>query len=303
MIRIERLWLLAGSVLLGVAFVGAVAAQEPAALPRKVDSKRGLENLLQVSGRIYSGGEPHGEAAFEAIAAMGVKTVISVDGARPDIEAARKHGLRYVHIPIGYDGVEDSAGRSLTRAARELKGPIYVHCHHGKHRGPAAAAVLCRADDGRGSDEALRILELAGTGKEYAGLWRDVAAYRLPAENAELPVLVEVAQVDSLTAAMAKIDRSFDNLKLCAAAGWKTPPDHPDIAPAQESTILRESLRESIRHLDPAAEEQMRTWLRQAEVQSGALERALLALQTDAAGAALKQLEMSCKQCHARYRQ
>jgi protein tyrosine phosphatase (PTP) superfamily phosphohydrolase (DUF442 family) len=296
------LWLLSGSVLV-VPFVATAAAQEPAALPRKVDSRRGLENLLQVSGRIYSGGEPHGEAAFEAIAGMGVKTVISVDGAQPDIEAARKHGLRYVHIPIGYDGVEDSAGRSLTRAARELKGPIYVHCHHGKHRGPAAAAVLCRADDGRGSDEALRILELAGTGKEYAGLWRDVAAYRLPAENAELPVLVEVAQVDSLTAAMAKIDRSFDNLKLCAAAGWKTPPDHPDIAPAQESTILRESLRESIRHLDPAAEEQMRTWLRQAEEQSGALERALLALQTDAAGAALKQLEMSCKQCHARYRQ
>ena len=33
------------------------------------------------------------------------------------------------------------ASRHLARAARTLPGPIFVHCHHGMHRGPAAAAV------------------------------------------------------------------------------------------------------------------------------------------------------------------
>ena len=42
-----------------------------------------LHNLLAVSPRIYSGGEPDGDAAFEALRKLGVKTIVSVDGARP----------------------------------------------------------------------------------------------------------------------------------------------------------------------------------------------------------------------------
>ena len=70
-----------------------------------------------------------------------MQTVISVDGAKPDLEAARKHGLRYVHLPHGYDGVPAPRGDELAIALRTLEGPIYVHCHHGKHRSPAAAGV------------------------------------------------------------------------------------------------------------------------------------------------------------------
>jgi hypothetical protein len=33
------------------------------------------------------------------------QTIISVDGARPNVDAAKKEGLSYVHIPIGYNGV------------------------------------------------------------------------------------------------------------------------------------------------------------------------------------------------------
>ena len=34
---------------------------------------------------------------------VGYTTVLSVDGARPAVELAEKHGLRYVHIPIVED--------------------------------------------------------------------------------------------------------------------------------------------------------------------------------------------------------
>jgi hypothetical protein len=39
-----------------------------------------------------------------------VKTIVSVDGGKPDVETARKHGIRYVHLPIGYDATDCTAG-------------------------------------------------------------------------------------------------------------------------------------------------------------------------------------------------
>ena len=89
------------------------------------DDYPALQNLLQVSRRIFSGGEPNGDEAFASLARLGVRTVVSVDGVKPDVEATRKHGLRYVHIPIGYDGVEKKAGLSLARLVRDADGPFF----------------------------------------------------------------------------------------------------------------------------------------------------------------------------------
>src|SRR4051794_27773883 len=65
----------------------------------------GLPHAFRVSDRIYSGGSPDGEAGFAELERLGVKTIISVDGARPDVDAATRHGIRYVHLPVGYDGI------------------------------------------------------------------------------------------------------------------------------------------------------------------------------------------------------
>ena len=97
---------------------------------------RGIENTFRLSPRLYSGGDPHGVEALAALKELGVRTIISVDGATPDVETARKLGLRYVHLPIGYDGVPREQAVRLVQAVKTLPGPVYVHCHHGKHRGP-----------------------------------------------------------------------------------------------------------------------------------------------------------------------
>ena len=68
-------------------------------------AKPAIENIHPLTPQLISGGQPKGDAAFSQLAEMGVKTIVSVDGAKPDLELAKKHGLRYVHIPIGYDGV------------------------------------------------------------------------------------------------------------------------------------------------------------------------------------------------------
>jgi protein tyrosine phosphatase (PTP) superfamily phosphohydrolase (DUF442 family) len=263
-----------------------------------------LHDLLQISGRIYSGGEPKDDAAFAELARLGVRTVVSVDGARPRVDAAEKHGLRYVHIPIGYDGVSETAGKSLARLVRDAEGPFYVHCHHGVHRGPAAAAVACVADGNLDGKSALAILEKAGTSKGYAGLWRDVEGYTPPGADEELPELVSVAEVRSLVAAMAQIDRASDNLKLCQTADWQTPPDHPDVAPAQEALLLKEGFREMVRQLEQSGDydEQFLAWMKESEETAAALEGALQGGDTTATRQAFMSVQNQCKRCHADYR-
>lgn len=272
----------------------------------------GLHNVLRLTEGVYSGSEPHGEEGFASLAALGVKTVVSVDGAKPNVELARRHGLRYVHIPIGYDGVPEAAGLSLARVVKEAQadeaqadetlGPIYIHCHHGKHRGPAAAAVACIASGAATSESAIDILTRAGTSKDYAGLWRDVQAFTPPPDDAVLPELVEAAEVGSFAAAMAQLDRGFDNLKLCRAAKWNTPADHPDIVPAQEALLVREGLHEAGRHLADEYDQEFRAWLADAERAANDLEHSLRDGHAADAEALFISLEKSCKQCHAQHR-
>ncbi len=266
------------------------------------DSYPHLHNLLQLTRRIFLGGEPHGDLAFAELKRLGVKTVVSVDGATPHVDAAKKHGLDYVHIPIGYDGVGERAGLSLARLMRDREGPFYIHCHHGKHRGPAAAAVACVASGATDGTGALAILERAGTSKGYAGLWRDVQAYQPPAADRVLPELVEVAEVGSMAIAMVQIARAKDNLALSQQERWSVPVAHPDVAPAQEALLLREALHETGRNLSDDYDGTFKAHLSEAERIAVALEAALKEGQPETADAAFKTLLKSCRACHAEYR-
>jgi protein tyrosine phosphatase (PTP) superfamily phosphohydrolase (DUF442 family) len=281
---------------------GATAAPAtPYAPHRLTEDRPGLHNVIEVADGLLSGSEPEGAEGFASLAKLGVKTVISVDGARPAVDAAHEHGLRYIHIPIGYDGVPKPAVAALARAAREVEGRIYIHCHHGKHRGPAAAA--CVAARNVSGNDALKILEMAGTGREYPGLWRDVAACTAPSPDETSPELVEVAEVDSLTAAMAGVDRQWDNVKLCREAGWTTPPAHPDLTPAQAALLLREAFHEAKRTI-PADrfDGQFREWLADAESLASQIEQNLKSAKSAEAARRFDLLDQTCKRCHAKYR-
>lgn len=263
-----------------------------------------LNNLLRVSPTIYTGGQPTRNAAFAELARLGVRTVVSVDGAIPDVEAARNAGLRYVHIPIGYDGVSQSAGQSLTRLVRDAEGPFYIHCHHGQHRGPAAAAIACIAAQQLTGPRALAILDAAGTSKDYGGLWRDVAAFTPPAENQPLPPLVETAPLDTLAAGMAKADRAFENLRSLSARNWQDQEEHPDVTAVQEAILLREAFHEMVRRLQEANDHDPRfsDWMADAEAGAKLLETRIAAGNSAGAEGALTRLKDQCARCHDRYR-
>ena len=266
-----------------------------------------LHNTFAVTPRVYSGSVPEGEADFAALAQLGVKTVISVDGARPDIRAAKKHGLAYVHLPFGYDGIPTNRVADLALAMKNAAGPVYVHCHHGKHRGPAAVAMMCLAGEGWTTNQAEAWLRTAGTADEYAGLYRDVRGFVSPTAEflASRPPLMEVAKTSSVVEAMVAIDEHSDRLKAAQKTAWKEVPGLPDVRPSQEAALLWEHLRELGRHHDMAGRpEDYRKLLAESEAVAAALRDELKKPTPDPlrADEGLKKVGQSCTACHKKFR-
>ena len=283
----------------GLSRVDTNAVVQPIEIP-------GVHNAFRATERIYSGSQPEGDEAFAAIAKLGVKTLVSVDGTKPDVEAARKHGLRYVHLPIGYDGVPTNRVAELAKLTAEMGGPFFVHCHHGQHRGPAAVAVMCEASEGWTPNQAVTWLREAGTATDYSGLYRAAQEFRAPtkAQLAAVRELPEVARTSSLVEAMVAIDAHFDHLKESQKAGWKIPPGHADISPPHEATMLWEQFREIARTEDTAKRsDDYRIKLAEAEQIANSL-RKLLREPSDHAAidAAFKRAGQTCSACHQKYR-
>jgi protein tyrosine phosphatase (PTP) superfamily phosphohydrolase (DUF442 family) len=268
-----------------------------------------LPNAYRIHAKVISGGQPVGEKAFKELADLGVKTVISVDGAKPDLAAAKKHGLRYVHLPHGYDGVPEERVAELAKAVRDLPGPIYIHCHHGKHRSPSASAVACVAAGLIDAGSAERILKTAGTSDGYRGLYASARnAKRLDDKlldelKAEFP---ETAKLPPMAEAMVALEHTHDHMKAIATAGWKPLPSHPDLVPAHESLLLREHFTEMLR-MDSVAKEPAayREMLKKSESAARDLEEALkdsIKPSVTKAKAALAEINRNCAACHKQFR-
>ena len=269
-----------------------------------------IPNYVKLSEHLIRGAQPEGDAAFAALAKAGIKSIVTVDGSRPDVELAKKHGIRYVHIPIGYDGIPADTALELARTFELLApaGPIFVHCHHGKHRGPAGCEIGRIVLDGISPADAEKELAAAGCDPKYKGLYASVLAFRKPSE-AELAKVAapmpEVAPMPPLTGTMVQIDQTWDRLKLVRMAKWASPADHPDVDPPHEATILAEHFRELARRPDVQARpEEFQKNLKESEAAAWALSTALEKGKTDpaAASAAFDRSVASCTACHKVYR-
>jgi len=274
--------------------------------PQKLAASH-LPNAFQIHPKVISGGLPDGDAAFRELADLGVKTIISVDGATPDVETAKKYGLRYVHLPHGYDGIPEQRATELAKAVHDLPGPIYIHCHHGKHRSPAAAAVACVAAGLIDRTNAELVLRTAGTSENYRGLYQSARSARrldeqlLATLKADFP---ETAAIPPLAEAMIAVEHTHDHLKQIAAASWKAPPEHPDVDPAHEALLLREHFTELLRletvQKDPV---EFQRYLKDSEAAAQELENQLRAsAATDAKAKTFAAISQACTACHQRFR-
>ena|GEM_PF-305402 len=273
----------------------------------------GLHNVFAVGANVFSGSSPEGEGSFASLKKLGVKTILSVDGAKPDVETARKHGMRYVHLPHGYDGISTNLQLQLAKASETLAGPIYVHCHHGRHRGPTAAAVICQANSGWTAAEAEAWLVAAGTAPQYTGLYDVVRNFSKPTKKQLGEVscnFPETAQVSGLVDAMVDIDHRWDHLKAVRTAGYQVPREHPDIKPANEAVILWEHYREAQRLADGAHHgAQFIERLKAAEIEAKEAERLLRLFAADPKREIRAQLDetfdamaKTCSACHKTHR-
>ena len=295
------------SVFLSLLILGCAQEAPPPQVKIEKLTTQHLPNAVRVHPKVISGGLPEGLAAFEELRALGVKTVISVDGARPDLESARKCGLRYVHLPHGYDGIPQNRATELAKAVRDLPGPIYIHCHHAKHRSPAAAATACVAAGLIDPSSALSVLEIAGTSSHYRGLFES-AQSALPLDKAVLdqlaPDFPETAKLPVMAEAMVALEHTHDHLKAFEKAGWKGLPKQPDLTPEHEALLLREHYAELLR--TEAVQKQparFRQLLEAGEAEGRKLEDALrTGTSSDAAAIAFKAVNDNCKSCHEEFR-
>ena len=266
-----------------------------------------LHNLFRPTPKIFSGSSPDNEAGFAEIAKLGVKTIVSVDGTRPDVETAKKFGLKYVHLPFGYGGIPTHRAVELVKAAQTLDGPLYVHCHHGLHRGPAAVAVMGEGVVSWSTNLAEQWLKQAGTSPDYPGLYRSAREFKTPtaAELAAVKSSPEVARTSSLVETMVTMDEHFARLQAAQKTAWKNVPGQTNLASAHEATLLWEQLRELARLADTAARpDDYRAKLADSEKAADQFRALLQASPLDAAPAddAFKKIGASCGACHKAYR-
>jgi len=283
-----------------------IPAQEAQQLP-------GVHNFFRFSESIFSGSEPDGQVGLQTLADLGVRTIVSVDGKAPAADAAAALGMRYVHIPIQYKGISPDQMERLAKTFRELDAPFFVHCFHGKHRGPAGAAVGRVVRDGAARDVAIaEMRQYSGASKKYEGLYRSIAARQIPSAEttaADTYNFPSVQRPDGIVGAMVTTARTHDLLVDLQENAWAPDPAHPDIDAVNEAQKLSEAFAAAADHVEVLAKPaDFQAMWQEATVESAALVAALervYAGQAPAAAEANRHFEAvrdACSRCHSVYR-
>lgn len=288
----------------------------PAADAAKPADYPGLHNVVTYSTGVFTGSVPEGPEGLETLHAMGVKTIISVDGAEPDVARAKALGIKYVHLPIGYNGMDQQRTLELAKAVQVAQqenpgAPVYMHCHHGKHRSAGALGASAVTLGFITPEQGVERMKVSGTAPNYTGLYKcvQVASPATPAQLAALPsTFPEVWKTTGLVHAMVEMDEVFEHLKAIEKSGWKAPKDHPDLVPVAEAGRLADlfrNLRDDANVQKQPAE--FSDWLLADSKKAEALEADLAkwgggGVAPEALSKHMKLLAASCKECHVKYR-
>jgi protein tyrosine phosphatase (PTP) superfamily phosphohydrolase (DUF442 family) len=253
--------------------------------PPPMETIGAMEHVFAMTDRVLVGPAPKTDLDLEALHERGVRSIISVD-ALPTISGPPKFAR--VHLPLGYGGVSPKNSASLAKAIRDLKPPVYVHCHRGVHRAPTAAAIGLIGTDRISVDDGLAALAHVGTSKDYPGLWAAVRKMRPMSSQAierlALHPLQQIANPGPTAKSMAAIDRVFERLSITAAA---------------DAALLRDAFRQ-LAHAEHAPG--LRSDFEGAAAKVEALELVIGRRSVEEFHAAVASIESACTACHRAHR-
>jgi len=263
---------------------------------RSAESGESLPALrdVQPGMGIHVGGEPAGESGLRALQELGIRSIIDVDATSPGSGIKEHFGIRVVHLPLKYSGITMEEAQVISGLLETLQRPIYVHCHHGTNRAPAAVAVGLVGTGEWNTQDGLALLRACGTDPAFKGLYDSVgSALRIaPALRRHHPGRIDPGD---LALTMDLVDTEWTRLEQFAHSHW-VDPGAPAIA-AQLVDLLRTTSGFSGEHGSGFAE-----LSDQSIAAAQQLEDMLIAGRHAAATGQLHLLDQSCSACHERYR-
>ena len=208
----------------------------------------GLRQVVAYTPWLFSGSKPIDEVGFESLRSIQVQTIICVDGIPPELHIPEALGMKTFHIPIKYGKPTKKQILDIATAVEvgRKRGNTYIHCHHGKHRSAAAAAVALIGLGVSTREEMKKRMSVSETSTHYSGLWSAVE---------EAVVLEEIDFVrnkehllsrvipEGITEQMIAMDCAFDNLQRIKKSNWTPPKEHPDLVAVAEAGAIAESFR------------------------------------------------------------
>ena len=131
---------LASAVLMILALTLIAQAQTPA-----ISATIHIKNFGQMDERFYRGAQPKKLEDYQALAALGVKTVIDLTDDPKEYEQSMVEsvGMKYVHIPMVAKKypTEAAIANFLKTVENPETGKFYLHCAGGRHRTGVLGAV------------------------------------------------------------------------------------------------------------------------------------------------------------------
>ena len=131
---------LTSAILTILALTVIVQAQSPASNPTVK-----IKNFGQMDERFFRGAQPKNIEDYQALAALGIKTVIDLTDDPKEYEKSMVEsvGMKYVHIPMiakKYP-TEAATANFLKTVENPETGKFFIHCAGGRHRTGAMGAV------------------------------------------------------------------------------------------------------------------------------------------------------------------
>jgi tyrosine-protein phosphatase SIW14 len=149
----------------------------------------GVNNFHMVNDHIYRGAQPSVQG-FQALAKMGVKTIVDLREADSGMLAEKKvveaAGMKFVNVPM--HGLETPASADVAKVLAVFNdkdaGPVFVHCKRGADRTGTVVACYRISHDHWDNGKALGEAKSLGMAWIQKAMQHYVMGYRPPVENA-----------------------------------------------------------------------------------------------------------------------